>query len=203
MSSFFSTFVLSFVPLFIVMDVIGNLPIVVSMFEGMTEREQWKLVNLAVLTAGTVGLVFLFFGRFILGAMHILVGEFAIAGGLILLVLSIRTMITGQFVDAIKEEMVAVVPIGTPLVVGPATITTLIFLTEFQKYSLWVVLIAFLLNLGITWVVFLLGNQITRFLGQGGLKAVSRVFNLILAAIGVSMIMSGIASLGLITLPKA
>ncbi len=185
------------------MDVIGNLPIVVSMFEGMTEREQWKLVNLAVLTAGTVGLVFLFFGRFILGAMHILVGEFAIAGGLILLVLSIRTMITGQFVDAIKEEMVAVVPIGTPLVVGPATITTLIFLTEFQKYSLWVVLIAFLLNLGITWVVFLLGNQITRFLGQGGLKAVSRVFNLILAAIGVSMIMSGIASLGLITLPKA
>jgi multiple antibiotic resistance protein len=195
-------FVLSFIPLFIVIDAIGNLPFVLSMSEGLPTRQQRRMVNIAVVTATIVGLAFLFFGRAVLNAMKIHVGEFAFAGGIIVLALSINHMLTGHFTATTsKEEMVAVVPIGTPLVVGPATITTLLFLTDVQKYALYLVLLAFVLNLAITWTVFRLGFQFARFLGQGGLMAVSRVFNLLLAAIGVSMMFQGLALLNIITLP--
>jgi multiple antibiotic resistance protein len=196
------SFLLTFVPLFIVIDVIGNLPVVLSMSEGLSRTEQRRLIHIAVLTATIVGLAFLFFGKLILNALRIQVGEFAIAGGLILLVLSIKYMITGHMVETAREEMMAVVPIGTPLVVGPATITTLLFLTDVEKYPLPLVLLSFALNLAITWAIFMLGFRLVRFMGQGGLKAVSRVFNLILAAIGVSMMLRGLALLGLINLAK-
>jgi multiple antibiotic resistance protein len=97
----------------------------------------------------------------------------------------------------VKEEMVAVVPIGTPLTVGPATITTLLLLAT--QFDLYMVLLSFSLNLLITWAIFLLGNQIVRFLGQGGLRAVSRVFSLLLAAIAISMIIRGLNLLGILS----
>lgn len=189
-------FILTFVPLFIVIDALGNLPFVVTLSEDLTRRERYKLVHIAVATAAVVGFAFLFFGQFILKVMDISVGSFAIAGGLILLVLSIMYMVTGRMVDAVKEEMVAVVPIGTPLTVGPATITTLLLLVT--QFPLYMVLISFVLNLVITWLIFLLSNQIVRFMGQGGLKAVSKVFSLLLAAIAVSMIIRGLNLLGIL-----
>jgi len=104
------SFVLTFVPLFIVIDALGNLPFIVSLSEGMSKHERRKMVHIAIGTATLVGLAFLFFGQFILNVMGISVGSFAIAGGLILLVLSIKYMTTGRMVEVIKEEMVAVVP---------------------------------------------------------------------------------------------
>ena len=191
-------FVLTFVPLFIAIDTLGNLPFVVSLSEGMTGHERHKMIHVAVIAATVVGLIFLFFGQFILSVLNIKVGAFAIAGGLILLVLSIKYVTTGQAVELIKEEMVAVVPIGTPLTVGPATITTLLLLAT--QFKLYMVLVAFILNLVVVWVVFMLSNQIVRFLGQGGLKAVSKVFSLLLAAIAVSMIIRGLSMLGILTI---
>ncbi len=196
MGSLWQNFALTFVPLFIVIDALGNLPFVISLSEGMSKPERRKLINLATLTATVVGLIFLFFGQLILRTLSISVGSFAIAGGIILLILSIRYMTTGRMVEVIKEEMVAVVPIGTPLTVGPATITTLLLLA--MQFSLYLVLISFALNMLITWVIFLSSNQIVRFMGKGGLKAVSRVFSLLLAAIAVNMIIHGLELAGLL-----
>jgi multiple antibiotic resistance protein len=190
------TFVLTFVPLFIVIDAFGNLPFLVAAGQDMPRQQQRRMVHYAVLTATVVGLVFLFFGQFILNVMNIEVPEFAIAGGIILLVLSIRYMITGHMVVVVKEEMVAVVPIGTPLTVGPATITTLLLLAG--RFQLYMVLISFVLNMLVTWVIFLLSQRIAGFMGQGGLTAISRVFSLLLAAIAVSMVIGGLKSLGVI-----
>jgi len=187
---------LTFVPLFIVIDALGNLPFVISLSEGMSKQERRKMIHVATITATVVGLVFLFLGRFILQVLDISVGSFAIAGGTILLVLSIKYMTTGRMVDAIKEEMVAVVPIGTPLTVGPATITTLLLLAT--QFPIYLVLGSFALNMLVTWVIFLSSNQIVRFMGKGGLKAVSRVFSLLLAAIAVSMIIHGLNLAGII-----
>lgn len=198
MHGLWGSFVLTFVPLFIVIDAIGNLPFLLSLSDGVSARERRRIINIALATATVVGLVFLFFGRFILNVMRIQMGELAVAGGIILLVLSIRYMLTGHMVEVYKEEMVAVVPIGTPLVVGPATITTLLFLTDVEKFPLYIVLLSFLLNLVITWIVFMLGQQLARVLGQGGLKAISRVFNLLLAAIAVSMVVRGLGLLGIV-----
>ena len=191
-------------PLFIVIDAIGNLPFVISASEGMTSRERFKMINIAIFTAAIVGLAFLFLGQLILNAMGISFGSFAIAGGLILLALSIRYMITGHMVDSEekeKRELVGVVPIGTPLTVGPATITTLLLLVKQpNEFPLYIVLISFALNLFVAWIICMGGNWIASFLGQGGIKAVSRVFSLLLAAIAVSMVIKGLEILGVLHL---
>jgi len=198
MSDFWNNFVMTFVPLFIVIDAFGTLPFVITMSQSMAHHERRKIVHYSVITATVVGLLFLFFGQFILNVMDISVGSFAIAGGIILFVLSLKYMTTGHLITTGKEEMMAIVPIGTPLTVGPATITTLILLA--LQYPIYVVLISFALNMLITWIIFLLSQQIARFLGEGGIRAVSRVFSLLLAAIAVSMVIRGLDLTGIINL---
>jgi multiple antibiotic resistance protein len=197
MNDLWHNFIFTFVPLFIVIDALGTLPYVISLSQDMPKPQRRRLVHLAVITAAVVGLVFLFLGRFILDLLGISVGAFAIAGGIILLVFAIQYMTTGHMVKVIKEEMVAVVPIGTPLTVGPATITTLLLLAT--QFPLYMVLISFALNMAITWVIFLGGGWVARFLGRGGLRAISRVFSLLLAAIAVSMVIHGLELLGIIS----
>jgi len=194
--STWESFVLTFVPLFIVLDALGTLPFVLVLSEDMSAGKRRRMIHLAVATAGIVGLVFLFFGRFILDVLSISDGSFAIAGGLLLLALSIKYLTTGRWVEMVKEEMLAVVPIGTPLLAGPATITTLLLLDT--QFPLYMILVSFVLNIAISWAIFLLGSQIMRFLGKGGLKAVSNIFNLLLAAIAVSMILKGLSLVGVI-----
>ncbi len=192
-------FTLAFVPLFIAIDALALPPFIISLSEGLTVKARRKMVHLAVLTALLVGLVFLFFGQLVLTLMGISVGAFAIAGGLILLVQSIRNMTLGRMVDAAKEEMVAIVPIGTPLLAGPATITTLLLLAAQQPLS--IVLAAFMANVLLAWLICLSSFRILKLMGQGGLRAISRVFSLLLASIAVSMVLKGLAMLDIISLP--
>ena len=198
MPEWLNSFMLTAVPIFIVIDVLGNLPIIITLSEDLNRYERRKMINIASLTAAGVGLVFLFTGHYILQLIGISVGSFAVAGGLILLVLSLKYILTGRMMDAVKEEMMAVVPIGTPLLAGPATITTLLLLSG--QYHIVIVLVAFLINMLIAWIVLRLGNRIAGFLGKGGLRAISNVFNLLIAAIAVTMIFKGLDMLGLLHL---
>jgi multiple antibiotic resistance protein len=179
MANLLQSFVFTFIPLFIVVDALGTLPFVLSLSEDMTRPQRRHMIHLAAITASIVGLFFLFLGQIILKLMGISVGSF-----------------TGHMVEAIKEELVAVVPIGTPLTVGPATITTLLLLAT--QFPIYMVLISFALNMAITWVIFLGGGQVSRFLGRGGLKAISRVFSLLLGAIAVNMVIHGLELVGII-----
>jgi multiple antibiotic resistance protein len=190
------SFVMTFVPLFIVIDAIGNLPFVITLSEGLNSHERSKLINIATATAAIVGLFFLFLGQLLLKVMGISVGAFAIAGGIVLLVLSVQYMTTGRMVEIIKEEMVAVVPIGTPLTVGPATVTTLLLLAT--QFSLYWVLVSFLINIGIVYITFLLSGKLVKVLGKGGIKAISRVAALLLAAIAVNMVLRGLDMVNII-----
>jgi multiple antibiotic resistance protein len=194
--SWIQSFIMTFVPLFIVIDAIGNLPFVISLSEGMAPKERSRMINVATATAAILGFFFLFVGQALLNVMGISVGAFAIAGGIILLVLSIQYMSTGRMVEAIKEEMVAVVPIGTPLTVGPVTVTTLLLLAT--QFPLYFVLISFVLNIGIVYLTFLLSTQLVRILGKGGIKALSRVAALLLAAIAVNMVIRGFEMIGVL-----
>ncbi len=198
-AGFATQFVQTFIPLFVVLDPIGNVPFVVTLTDGMSRPERRRVVHIAMATALLLGLAFLFFGRFILNVLGISIGSFAIAGGLVLLILSIRYILTGHIIDLVKEEMIAVVPIGTPLAVGPGTITLLLVLAG--EYDILIVLLALVLNIFLNWLIFLAGDTIARFLGQGGLKAVSKVFSLLLAAIAVTMVLHGLQLLNLLTLP--
>ena len=200
MSDLLTNFILTFIPLFIVVDAPGNLPIIITLTEGASNHERNRIIHLSIVTATIVGLIFLFLGEAILNVMNISIGSFSIAGGIILLVLSIKYMITGRMIHMIKEEMIAVVPIGTPLVVGPATMTTLLILS--QQHPLYVVVIALIVNLLITWLLFLLSGQITKVVSIGGLRAISKVFSLILASIAVSMIINGFSFTNILTIPN-
>lgn len=182
---------LTFVPLFVAVDALGTVPLILSLSQGMSGRERSRLVHLALVTATAVGLAFLFLGELVLGLLGIAVGHFAVAGGLVLLALSVKDLTTGRMVEEpSREEMVAVVPIGTPITVGPATLTTLLLLTD--QFSISTVLISFALNMAAAWVIFLQAHRIAAFLGKGGVRAVSKVASLLLAAIGVRMVFRGV-----------
>jgi len=184
-------FLRSLVPIFVAIDAMGTLPIIISISEQMTKSERTRTVHLAMLTASIVGLGFLFVGKYLLEFLDISVGHFAIAGGLVLIGLSLRDLVAGKMMEMpLKEEMVAVVPIGIPLTVGPATLTTLLLLSG--QYHLWIVVIAFAVNLVAAWLIFLQANLVIGFLGHGGIRAISKVASLLLAAIAVRMVIRGL-----------
>ncbi len=194
--NWWETLKLTFIPLFIVIDALGAASVVVALVGGMEQADRRNIINASTGTATGIGLAFLFFGQFILQVMGISVGAFAISGGIILIVLSIRQMMTGQMVDVMAKREVAIVPIGTPLIVGPATITTLLILVT--HYPLVAVLVSFILNMLITWLVFMLGERIVRLLGHNGLNVISRVFSLLLSAIAVNLVLEGLRLVGIL-----
>ena len=186
-------FGLTFVPLFVAMDAIGVLPILVPLTQGMKAKERNRTVRLAVITALGLGLGFVAIGKGIFIFLGIEVSDFLVAGGLILFLLAAKDLITGKMIEAqasVGADMLGVVPIGTPLVVGPAVLTTLLILVD--QYSIIIVIFSFILNLAIAWLLFAQANRVVAFLGQGGVRATSKIVSLFLAAIAIKMIRQGI-----------
>ena len=186
-------FGLTFVPLFVAMDAIGVLPILLPLTQDMEVRERRRVIRLAVLTALGLGLGFVAIGKGIFLFLGIEVADFLIAGGLILLLLAAKDLITGKMMEAeasVGADMIGVVPLGTPLVVGPAVLTTLLILVDL--YSIVIVIVSFIINLAIAWLLFAQANRVVAFLGQGGVRATSKVVSLFLAAIAIKMIRQGV-----------
>jgi multiple antibiotic resistance protein len=187
---------LTFVPLFFAMDAVGNLPIFLALTQEVGATRRRQTVNLATLTALGVGLGFVAVGKAIFLLLGIEVADFLMAGGIILLILAIRYLITGKIVeteDLSASETVSIVPLGTPLVVGPAVLTTLLLLID--HYHIAIVLSSFILNLAIQWVLFRQADRIVNFLGRTGVNAASKIVMLLLAAIAVKMISEGVLAI--------
>ena len=184
---------LTFVPLFFAMDAVGNLPIFLALTQGIEGKYRRHAANVATLTALCVGLGFVALGKAIFLLLGIEVADFLMAGGIILLILAVRYLITGKIVetqDLSASEMIGVVPLGTPLIVGPAVLTSLLLLTG--QYRIPIVLTSFTLNLAIQWGLFRQADPIVNFLGHTGVNAVSKIVMLLLAAIAVKMIREGV-----------
>ncbi len=187
---------LSFIPLFVAVDAIGNLPFILTLTQEDDTAERRRVIRYAMLTALALGLGFLAVGRGTLVLLGLQPADFLIAGGLILFVLTIRHFTTGKLVElqgSSSKEMVGVVPIGTPLVVGPAVLATLLLLTP--QYGILTVLLAFVLNLVFAWVVFSQASRIARFMREPGLRAVSQIASLLLGVIAVMMVRKGLVEL--------
>jgi multiple antibiotic resistance protein len=186
-------FGLTFVPLFVAMDAIGTLPILLPLTESMNNQERIRVTRLAMLTALVIGLLFVAIGKGIFTFLGIELADFLVGGGLILFLLAAKDLITGKMVDEkdfAGAETVGVVPLGTPLIVGPAVLTTLIILSE--QISIFIVLFSFLANLAVAWLVFSQANRVVHFLGKSGVKAISKIIGLFLAAIAIKMIREGL-----------
>ncbi len=190
---FLQEFGLTFVPLFVAMDAVGTLPILLPLMQDMKPGERQRMVRLAMFTALGLGLGFVAIGKGIFLFLGIEVADFLVAGGLILLILAVKEITAGRMIEAqasLGVELLGVVPLGTPLVVGPAVLTTLLILID--QYSLIIVITSFILNLAIAWVLFGQANRVVGFLGKGGVNAVSKVVSLFLAAIAIKMIRQGL-----------
>jgi len=189
-------FGLTFVPLFVAMDAIGVLPILLPLAQDMKANERRRVIRLAMLTALGLGLGFVAIGKGIFLFLGIEVADFLVAGGLILFILAAKDLITGKMMEAeasVGADMVGVVPLGTPLVVGPAVLTTLLILTDL--YSIVIVIVSFIINLAIAWLLFAQANRVVAFLGQGGVRATSKIVSLFLAAIAIKMIRQGVLAI--------
>ncbi len=188
-------FILSFIPLLVAVDAIGVLPMFISLTEGISDpRRRRRIVIQSVLTAAIVAVLFLMLGAALLRVLGISVEDFMIAGGLLLFLISLRDLTTAEKTGPhIDPETVGYVPIGVPLITGPAVLTTLLLLQD--QYGMAAVFPAVILNILFAGMIFWFADPITRFLGSAGTKAISKIASLLLASIGVMMVRKGVAAI--------
>ena len=182
-------FPLAFIPLFVAIDVIGILPIFMSLVEGVEKPQKARFINQSVITALSVSIGFLAVGKFVFSILGIEIYDFKIAGGLLLLVFAINDLLFSEKSKKTITSTMGVVPLGIPLIVGPAVLTTIIVTVDTYGYIPTITSLA--VNLFIVWIVFLKSNFIYRVMGEGGSKAFAKVASLLLAAIAVMMIRRG------------
>jgi multiple antibiotic resistance protein len=169
------------------------LPMFVALTEDLDELRKKKLTIEATLTAFAISLVFLAAGKLLFSFLGITESDFRVGGGIVLLVLAVSDLLFSKERKRDPETSVGVVPIGIPLIMGPAALTTIIILVDSYGY-LWTVA-SLLMNMLIVWMVFAQAGRITRFMGKAGSRAVAKVAALFLAGIAVMMIRSGIATM--------
>ena len=184
-----SNFLLAFIPLFIAIDVVGILPIFMSLVDGIEKPQKTKIINQSVITALSVSIGFLAIGKFVFSVLGIEIYDFKMAGGLLLLVFAINDLLFSEKGKRTITPTMGVVPLGIPLVVGPAVLTSIIVTVDTYGYIPTVT--SLVVNLIIVWVVFLKSNFIYRLMGEGGSKAFAKVASLLLAAIAVMMLRRG------------
>ena len=187
------SFWLCFVPLFVAVDAIGVLPLFMSLTEDIEPRKIRRIVLQSMITALIVALIFIAVGTAILQLLGVTVADFMVAGGTLLFVISIRDIFaTDKRSYAADPEIIGAVPIGVPLITGPAVLTTSLLLIN--EHSLLVTSAAISINILIAGGVFFFAPYINRVLGKTGSKTVSKITSLLLAAIGVMIVRRGIAA---------
>ncbi len=177
--------------LFIIVDPFGNIPIFMSLTEKMTDTQRKKVFNTATLIGSILLLVFAFTGQEIFMIFGISIYSFEVAGGILLLIISIRILISGSLHENVESpESLGAVPIAMPLLVGPGAITTTIF--NLQAYDYALTALSVLIVLFLTWVILRYINGIYKFLGKTGSLIIARVMALFIAAIAIQYILTGV-----------
>ncbi|MCX7010558.1 MAG: MarC family protein [Kiritimatiellaeota bacterium] len=192
MTHFIEQFLMAWIPLFVAMDPVGLVPMFLAMTRDLPPERVRSITWQAVITAGVVAVAFMFGGKLVFQALGITVSDFEIAGGLILLAIAGREMITTRSATMLAADDIGVVPLGVPLITGPATLAALLLLM--QTLGVAITLAAFACNLLLTFLALRFGNGLKRLVGTMGLKAFSKVIALLLAAIAVHMIRRGLAA---------
>jgi multiple antibiotic resistance protein len=183
-------FLQAFIPLFIAIDPIGLAAIFLALGSGVPTETRRKIARQAAMTAGGVALLFLFLGQSIFKALGITVNDFQIAGGLILFVIAARELLHSAAEEPRKlADDFGVVPLGMPLIAGPASITTLLLLA--QSLGVSITLAALAVNLVLVVLAFAYSDRIGALIGGTGMRAISKIISLLLAAIAVSMVRRG------------
>lgn len=190
----FSHFQEVVVPVFVAMSPLTVLPVYLAMTDGLALHHMQVLSRKAILTAFTVAICITLAGQAIFRILGITVNDLRVGGGLILLIIAIYDLIFSREQRKKKEMQtdVGIVPLGTPLIVGPATMTACLVLADTHGRTL--VVAALLVNVGITWFILHNAHVIKRYVSSSISRAFGKVMSLFLAAIAVGTMRVGITS---------
>src|SRR5438094_7365003 len=182
-------FLLAFIPVFVAIDPIGLVAIFMGLGTSASHEHRRHQAFLGLLTGLLVAAGFIFLGKAIFAALGITVADFQVAGGLILLALAVRELLGLGAQDRAGSDEFGVVPLGMPLIAGPALLTALLILVD--TVGLVFTLISLLVNLALVAIAFCNADLFTRWMGRQGLRGVSKIIALLLAAIAISLIRRG------------
>ena len=190
-------FGLAFVALLVAVDAAAAVPVFVALTEHDDAKERARTLRLSVVTALLAGLGFMLVGRALFRALGVTVADFQVAGGAVLFAISVNDILRSKedrrLANAQSPSGVGVVPLGVPLLVGPAVLTTL--LSSVDGYGAIPTLVAFVANMALAWAILSRAEWITRVIGVAGTKGVAKLMSLLMAAIGVMMIRRGVHAL--------
>ncbi|MDD1678532.1 MAG: MarC family protein [Methanomicrobiales archaeon] len=194
MDGFISPLLYSFSALFVILDPLLSVPIFTEMTQGQPAREIAHQAWIAVGVAGFLMYIFLFFNFLIFGVLQITIASFQVAGGILLLILGLQETLDIQIpTGKERKRSIAGVVIGTPLLCGPGTITTVLLLSS--RYGLLAPAAAIFLALVATWLILNYSAAIQRIFGEVIIGILARVLGMLLSAIAVTLIAQGIVAL--------
>ncbi|MGN6568338.1 MAG: MarC family protein [Flavipsychrobacter sp.] len=174
--------------LFAVIDVLGSIPVILSLRKRMGEINAW----LATLVSGALMLAFFFIGEQMLNFMGLDIHSFAIAGSIVIFILGLEMVLGWEFFRSENDlKTGAVVPIAFPIIAGSGTLTTIMSLkAEYNPYN---ILAAILINLVFIYLTLRSMDLLERLLGPSGISVVRKFFGVILLAIAVKIFRANIA----------
>ena len=183
----------AFLPLFVALDGVGLLPLYWGLARPLSLGQRRQAVGEAVLTAFLVAVGFLLVSRFVFALMGLALADVMIAGGAILIALCLRELLVPESAPAIERPSPGMVPLGVPLLCGPAVLATVLLVRDQLGWT--VAIAALLANLAIIWGILRGAGWLMGKLGAYGAEVISKISSLILTAYGVMLIRRGIVGL--------
>jgi multiple antibiotic resistance protein len=181
--------------LLLIMDPLGNIPVFMSVLHQLDPQRRHRVLIRELLISLVVLLVFLFLGQYLLQVLHLQQEAISIAGGIVLFLIALRMIFPpeGGIMGDFPEGEPFIVPLAVPLLAGPSTMATLLLLVRSEPGRLVDWLIALTVAWAITAAILLASTFIYRLLRQRGLIAMERLTGMLLVAVAVQMLLSGVA----------
>ena len=186
-------YILSFIPIFVAVDAIGNIPLFISLVGGLSKKQRHKIIVDSITTATVVAILFMFIGKAVLRFIGITISDFQIAGGALLFVIAVRLLLPGAQKSVLSDghdKDVGVFPLGTPLITGPAVLTTTLMMLD--SFGIIPTFVSLLVNMLFVWITLVKADLIIKLMGSSGTRAFSKIMYILLAAIAVMMIRRGV-----------
>ncbi len=181
-----------FIPLFVALDPFGLLPIFLGVTTNMSGQQRKNVTWQAAGTAFIVVIVFMLAGTAMFQFLGIEQYDFKIGGGIVLLVLAVLDLVITGKPAVHDQEMVGIVPLAMPLIAGPAMLTTVLVFSSRQGYGYLLTTVAVVANFAILLIVLLSADRVAKVVGINTLRAFSKLVMVLLAAIAIQFIRSGI-----------
>jgi multiple antibiotic resistance protein len=181
--------------LLLIMDPLGNIPVFMSVLNQLDPQRRHRVLIRELLISWAVLLVFLFLGQHLLQVLNLQHEAISIAGGIVLFLIALRMIFPpeGGIIGDLPEGEPLIVPLAVPLLAGPSTMATLLLMVRSEPGRLGDWLIALTVAWAITAAILLASTFIYRLLKQRGLIAMERLTGMLLVAVAVQMLLSGVA----------